>query len=99
MYYDPVNATNSATLRTTLHAVIDDHTRFPYTSGNTDTWDILELTDEQPNDADSVLDVSKNASILKFGGGNGHPHTLGRKQKNSRNPLRLPAAVFAYLYG
>ena len=50
--YDSVDATNSATLRLTLHAVIDDHQRFPYTSGLTDTWDILELADQDPNDAD-----------------------------------------------
>ena len=41
-YYDSVDATNSTTLRVTLHAVIDDHTEFPYTSGSTDTWDILD---------------------------------------------------------
>ncbi len=28
-YYDSVDATDAATLRTTLHAVIDDHLRFP----------------------------------------------------------------------
>lgn len=42
-YYDSVDAINSTTLRTTLHAVIDDHQRFPYTSGATDTWNILNL--------------------------------------------------------
>ena len=36
-YYDSIDATNSTTLRTTLHAAIDDHLRFPYTSGSTDT--------------------------------------------------------------
>ena len=36
-YYATVDATNSTTLRGTLHAVIDDHLRFPYTSGATDT--------------------------------------------------------------
>ena len=70
-YYDSVDTTNPTTLRTTLHAVIDDHQRFPYTSGNTDTWDILELADEDPNDSGRIIDVYKNASILKFGGGNG----------------------------
>lgn len=45
-YYDPVDATNATTLRATLHEVIDDHLRFPYTSGNTDTWDILNLAEE-----------------------------------------------------
>ena len=63
-YYDSVDVTNSATLRATLHAVIDNHQRFPYTSGATDTWDILELADEDPNDADHILDVYKNASYL-----------------------------------
>ena len=47
-YYDSIDTTDSTALRTTLHAVIDDHTRFPYTSSNTDTWDILELADEDP---------------------------------------------------
>ncbi len=32
-YYDSVNATNSTTLRTTLHAVIDDHQRFQPDTG------------------------------------------------------------------
>ena len=36
-YYDSVETTDAATLRATLHEVIDDHTRFPYTSPNTDT--------------------------------------------------------------
>ena len=35
-YCDAVDATDSTTLRTTLHAVIDDHLRFPYTSSSTD---------------------------------------------------------------
>ena len=36
-YYASVDVTDGATLRATLHTVIDDHTRFPYTSGSTDT--------------------------------------------------------------
>ena len=70
-YYDSVDATNSTSLRTTLHAVIDDHLKFPYTSSNTDTWDILELADEDPNDADHILDVYKNAGYHKISGGVG----------------------------
>ncbi len=45
-YYDSVDDADADTLRATLHEVIDDHSRFPYTSSNTDTWDILELADE-----------------------------------------------------
>ncbi|MBL6755380.1 MAG: endonuclease [Planctomycetes bacterium] len=69
-YYASVDATDGATLRATLHTVIDDHTRFPYTSGSTDTWDILELADEDPALSSSVLDVYRNASYAKEGGGN-----------------------------
>ncbi len=69
-YYDSVDATDSASLRGSLHEVIDDHTRFPYTSSNTDTWDILELADEDPNDSDHILDVYRNGSHQKIGGGN-----------------------------
>ena len=69
-YYNTVNATSAATLRTTLHAVIDDHTRFPYTSGGTDTWDILEDADQDPNNSSRILDVYRNASFAKAGGGN-----------------------------
>jgi endonuclease I len=69
-YYSPVDSLTQAALRTTLHEVIDDHIRFPYTSGNTDTWDILELADEDPDDPLSILDLYKNAIYSKAGGGN-----------------------------
>lgn len=69
-YYDDVDASSASTIRTTLHPVIDDHTRFPYTSSATDTWDILELADEDPNDVGAILDVYRNASYVKAGGGN-----------------------------
>src|SRR5262245_7446005 len=69
-YYDTVDTTNAATLRATLHAVIKDHTRFPYTSTSTDTWNILEQADQDPNNASNILDVYKNASYVKAGLGN-----------------------------
>lgn len=69
-YYDSVDSTTQAGLRSTLHAVIDDHIRFPYTSSNTDTWNVLELADEDPEDPGSILDVYRNASYPKVGGGN-----------------------------
>ncbi len=61
-YYDNVDATDATALRLTLHEVIDDHQRFPYTSGNTDTWNILNLADEDPNNSGNILDVYRNAS-------------------------------------
>ncbi len=65
--YDAVDATNATTLRATLHPVIDDHTRFPYTSTATDTWNILEAADEDPNNPANILDVYMNASYVKVG--------------------------------
>jgi endonuclease I len=69
-YYSTVVTANAAQLRATLHAVIDDHQRFPYTSGGTDTWDILEDADQDPGNASRILDVYRNASYAKVGGGN-----------------------------
>jgi endonuclease I len=69
-YYNSVDDSNSAALRSSLHALIDDHTRFPYTSSGTDTWDILEDADQDPNNASKVLDIYRNRSYAKQGGGN-----------------------------
>jgi len=70
-YYDSVNVSSASALRASLHAVIDDHTRFPYTSSATDTWDILEVADENPASPAEILDVYMNASFAKNGGGGG----------------------------
>ncbi len=69
-YYDSVDPTDENTLRATLHAVIDDHTRIPYDAVSTDTWDVLELADEHPTVPGSILDVYKNETYVKQGGGN-----------------------------
>lgn len=70
-YYASVNTTSAALLRSTLHAVIDDHTRFPYTGSGTDTWDILESAQQDPNNANNIIDIYRNASYAKIGGGTG----------------------------
>lgn len=69
-YYASVDPSAEGTLRLSLHDVIDDHTRYPYTSSATDTWDILELAQEDPSDPDRIIDVYLNASYAKAGGGN-----------------------------
>lgn len=91
-YYDSVDARSAAALRSTLHDVIDDHTRYPYTSTATDTWDILDEADEDPNNSSNVLDVYKNASYTKEGGGNSNynrehswPKSYGFPKDNSSN--------------
>lgn len=69
-YYDPLDPTSQAALRSSIHEVIDDHIKFPYTSSDVDTWNILELADQDPNDPGRILDVYKNVSHAKVGGGN-----------------------------
>jgi endonuclease I len=69
-YYATVVATTPALLRSTLHAVIDDHVRIPYTASSTDTWDVLELADQAPGSTTQILDLYKNALYAKQGGGN-----------------------------
>ena len=91
-YYNSVDTSNATLLRLTLHEVIDDHTRYPYTSTATDTWDILEPADEDPNNASNILDVYQNASFPKAGGGNANyqrehtwPSSYGFPNDNSTN--------------
>lgn len=69
-YYATVNESSPTTLRQSLHAIIDDHQLFPYTSSSTDTWDILESADQDPANASRIVDVNRNLSIAKQGGGN-----------------------------
>jgi endonuclease I len=69
-YYTSVDSATPVSLRSTLHQVIDDHTRFPYSGRTTDTWDILESADEDPSNAANIVDVYRNASYPKFGRGN-----------------------------
>jgi endonuclease I len=91
-YYSSVDPSSPARLRATLHAVVDDHIRFPYTSSNTDTWNILEEADEDPTQPDFILDLYRNASYAKAGGGNANynrehawPNSYGFPQDNSTN--------------
>lgn len=69
-YYSGVTTSSSSALRSSLHAVIDDHTKIPYTASTTDTWDVLNVADQDPLDAGRVLDIYKNQSYAKAPGGN-----------------------------
>ncbi len=69
-YYGSVNPASAATLRSTLHALIDDHVRIPYTASATDTWDVLNAACEDPTSATRILDLYKNTSLAKQSGGN-----------------------------
>ncbi|MBK9471590.1 MAG: hypothetical protein IPO18_04815 [bacterium] len=70
-YYDAVDATTPATLRATLHTVIRaGHVKIPYTAASTDTWNVLELADQDPLNSGRIIDVYKNTSYIKYGAGN-----------------------------
>jgi endonuclease I len=81
-YYATVDTSSAPQLRATLHEVIDDHTRFPYTSSSTDTWNILELADQDPANSANILDVYRNRSYVKIGGGTG-PYNREHSWPNS----------------
>ena len=70
-YYDAVDETSALTLRSSLHEIIDDHLRFPYTSTATDTWDIINVADEDALQPGNILDLYLNASYPKIAGGTG----------------------------
>ncbi len=91
-YYASVDTSNPAALRATLHQVIDDHQRYPYTSSATDTWDILEQAQQDPSNSNRIVDVYRNASYTKQGGGNSNydrehswPKSYGFPDDNSSN--------------
>ena len=69
-YYDTVDPSSAQAMRNSLHSIIDDHTRFPYTSEVTDTWDVLEIADENPDRTNDIITIYRNASYLKQNGGN-----------------------------
>ena len=93
-YYASVDTSSAAALRQTLHAVIDDHVRYPYTSSSTDTWDILESAAQDPNNPGRIIDVYLNASYAKQGGGVGNylreptwPKSFGFPNDTSSNEI------------
>ena len=64
-YYARVNTSSASQLRCSLHETIKGHTAYPYSGGTTNTWSILEIADEDPNNAGRILDAYRNRSYLK----------------------------------
>lgn len=64
-YYAGVNTSSPAWLRQTLHNAIQHHTRL----SDSQTWAVLEAADQDPSNSTRVLDVYKNTSYPKQGGG------------------------------
>ena len=70
-YYESADDSSAETLRSSLHEIIDDHTRIPYTSSETDTWDVLEQADQDRENSQRIVTLYRNASFAKIGGGVG----------------------------
>ena len=70
-YYATADDSSPGALRASLHEIIDDHTRIPYTSSQTDTWDVLEQADQDRENSQRIISLYRNASFAKIGGGVG----------------------------
>ncbi|QQP95596.1 endonuclease [Lysobacter enzymogenes] len=64
-YYSHVNTSSASQLRCSLHETIKGHTVYPYSGGTTNTWSILEIADEDPNNSGRILDAYRNRSFVK----------------------------------
>ena len=54
-YYQDANGKSSEELKEALHQIISNHLPFPYTSSSTDTWDILQISDQDPENHDNMI--------------------------------------------
>jgi endonuclease I len=91
-YYGTANASSATALRNSLHLIIDDHTRIPYTASATDTWNVIAAADQDPGNSARILDIYKNVSYAKATGGNDFynrehtwPNSLGFPNDGSGN--------------
>jgi len=62
-YYSSATGLSGAALEQALHAIIDDHTRFPYSSSTTDTWDVLSIAHADPAIPGNVLTTYRHNSV------------------------------------
>jgi endonuclease I len=69
-YYDTADLSTPETLRNSVHLIIDGHTKIPYTASSTDTWNVLELADQDPFNSGRILDLYQNRTFPKYGAGN-----------------------------
>lgn len=61
-YYSQVNTSSPEQLRCSLHNTIKGHTVYPYSGGATNSWTILEIAQQDPNNASKMIDVYRNRS-------------------------------------
>ena len=73
-YYDAASGKSGSTLKSALNDIIDGHTEYPYTSTGTDVWDILKVSDRDPNNSSNVICIYTQYSIdaaQEYNDGNG----------------------------
>ena len=61
-YYIEANGKSGEDLKETIHQIIANHVAFPYTSSSTDTWDILQQSDQDPDNNNNILLVYTDRS-------------------------------------
>ena len=85
-YYQEANGKSSEQLKEALYQIISNHTVFPYTSSSTDTWDILQLSDQDPQNHDNMILVYTGRSQDKGyrdGSGNYSQYENGNGTQNN----------------
>ncbi len=61
-YYSQVNTSSPDQLRCSLHHTIKGHTVYPYSGSGTNSWTILEIAQQDPNNPNKIIDVYRNRS-------------------------------------
>jgi len=85
-YYQEANGKSSDDLKEALHQIISNHVVFPYTSTSTDTWDIIQVSDQDPQNHDNMLLVYTGRSQEKGyrdGSGNYSQYENGNGTQNN----------------
>lgn len=73
-YYQTAFNQSGDALKFELNQVIRNHTEFSYTSGSTDVWDILKVTDRDTANPDNVVLIYSGRSVdgeQEYNGGSG----------------------------
>jgi len=73
-YYNSAIDLTGEQLKSALHDIINTHTEFPYSSSNTDTWDILKESDRDTSNSNNVILFYSGWSVdaeQEYNNGNG----------------------------
>ena len=76
-YYLSAEGKNGSALRSELNGIISGNTAIPYTStSNTDTWDVLKLSDANSSDPSNVNLVYSGTATMVLRNGTTEPDGL-----------------------